>query len=211
MRRPSARSSRTRLRIAAPIVVPRPVVRVSTACRTASRSVVGETATWANPENSTRPMRVSSSCSVTNFRTASWAAPSRLGSTSVAHIEPETSTAMITAPLRTGTSASTCGRAAARPSSDRAASTSAKGACRRQRGECGAAARTRATLEWRTASRRRRLSCQRYAVASAGTRRRRARAQGQARDMARPPAPTWPGRAGQRRGPAPRLLPRTAL
>ena len=49
----------TDLRIAAPIVVPRPVVSVSMACSSGSRSVVGATATCANPENSTSPMPTS--------------------------------------------------------------------------------------------------------------------------------------------------------
>ena len=96
----------TDLRIAAPIVVPRPVVSVSMACSSAARSVVGATASWANPENTTRPIRVPPSWAWTKSRTAVCAAVSRFGSTSVAHIEPETSRARITAASETGTSSS---------------------------------------------------------------------------------------------------------
>ena len=157
------------LRIAAPMVVPRPVV---TASRVLSRSVlfvVGATASWANPENSTRPILVSSPCVSTNLRTAACAAASRLGSTSVAHIEPETSRARITVELEIGTSALTCGRAAATPRSPRLAMTSATGRCRRQRRLGPTAVRTRATFEYRTAAGFRRRVCQRYAASRIGT------------------------------------------
>jgi hypothetical protein len=148
----------TDLRIAAPIVVPRPVVSPSTARSSASRSWVGATATCANPENTTSPMVVELSCLPMKSRTAFWAAASRLGSTSVAHIEPETSNATITADRETGTSAVTCGRAAASASSPIAARSSANGAWRRHGARRGAAARTSATSENRTAWRRRRRS-----------------------------------------------------
>jgi hypothetical protein len=85
--------------MAAPMVVPRPVVTASMARTSGSRSVVGATATCAKPENSTRPIRVLGSCVWTKSRTAACAAVSRLGSTSVAHMEPDTSTARISATL----------------------------------------------------------------------------------------------------------------
>ena len=91
------------LRMAAPIVVPRPTVSESTALSRVSRSSVGATATWANPEKTTRPIRVLPSWVLTNWRTASWAAASRFGVTSVEHIDPETSIARMTAELDTGT------------------------------------------------------------------------------------------------------------
>ncbi len=109
--------------------------------------MVGGTATWANPENTTRPIRVLPSCACTNSRTAAWAAVSRLGSTSVAHIEPDTSSATITAAPATGTSSRACGRAPATPSDASAPSTSTKGRCRRHAERAGAAARINATLE----------------------------------------------------------------
>jgi hypothetical protein len=111
------------VRIAAPIVVPRPVVTAASSASRASRSVVGGTASCAKPEKMTRPTFVSPSSPSTYRRTAAWAAPSRLGNTSVAHIEPDTSSARMTVALDTGTSARTCGRAAATPSRARLAST----------------------------------------------------------------------------------------
>ena len=92
-------------------------------------------------------MLVLESCAWTKSRTAACAAVSRLGSTSVAHIDPDTSSARIRADSETGTSTLTCGRAAARPSAASAASSSATGTCRRQADRRGAAARIRATLE----------------------------------------------------------------
>ena len=64
----------------------------------------------------TRPARSGcpASWARTKSRTAACAAESRLGSTSVAHIEPDTSSARITAAPDTGTSVLICGRAAAR-------------------------------------------------------------------------------------------------
>ena len=171
----------TDLRIAAPIVVPRPVVSVSIAWSSAARSVVGATATCAKPANSTRPMRVSPSCACTKSRTAVWAAVSRLGSTSVAHIDPETSSARIMAASETGTSTLSRGRAAASPSAARAASSSATGTCRFHAARRGAAARISATLEYRTARRRLRRSCHTYAPASSGTASSARSARGQVR------------------------------
>ena len=194
------------LRMAAPMVVPRPVVRVSMALRTASWSVVGGTASCAKPEKSTRPMRVLSSWAATKARTASCAAVSRLGSTSVAHIEPETSTATMTAALATGTCAWTSGAPRRRPISARLARTRATGhvppPARRGRSrgpdqrDVGVPDRLAASAPQR---------CQRYAAVRAGTASSRARAHGQAKDMATPPALTGPGTAAPRQAGAPRL------
>ena len=155
--------------MAAPIVVPRPVVTASSVLSRSLLFVVGATASWANPENRTSPIFVSSPCVSTNFRTAACAAPSRFGSTSVAHMEPETSSARITVELEIGTSVRTCGRAAATPSSPRLAMTSATGTCRRQRRLGPTAVRTSATFEWRTAAGFRRRVCHRYAASRMGT------------------------------------------
>ena len=146
--------------MAAPIVVPRPVVRPSMLRSRASRSVVGATASCANPENTTSPMRVSASWFFTNSRTAASAAVSRLGETSVEHMEPDTSSARMIVESEIGTSMLTWGRAAATPSSASAASTSANGTCRFHAARLGAAARISATLECRTACLRRRRCCQ---------------------------------------------------
>ena len=108
-------------------MVPRPVVRESIARSSPARSVVGGTVSWANPEKTTSPMRMFGSWARTNVRTAAWAAVNRLGSTSVAHIDPLTSTARITADPDTGTSTLACGRAAARPRQARAPSRNATG------------------------------------------------------------------------------------
>ena len=68
------------LRIAAPIVVPRPVVRPSIGAAAARPCwSSGATASWANPEKTTRPILVPSSCVSTNSRTAACAAASRFG------------------------------------------------------------------------------------------------------------------------------------
>ena len=122
--------------------------------------MVGATVSWANPENTTSPMRVSASWFFTKSRTAVSAAVSRLGVTSVEHIEPDTSSARMIVESAIGTSMLTCGRAAATPSSASAPSTSANGTCRFHAARFGAAARISATLEWRTACLRRRRFCQ---------------------------------------------------
>ena len=94
-------------RIADPIVVPRPVVTASRAARSSSRWIVGATASCANPEKTTRPIFVSPSCPCTNDRTAACAALNRFGRTSVAHIDPDTSSARMIVALDDGTSART--------------------------------------------------------------------------------------------------------
>ena len=71
------------------------------------RSVVGGTASSANPEKTTRPIRTSSGWSSTNAREASCATTSRLGLTSVEHIEPETSSARMIEVRAYGTSRTT--------------------------------------------------------------------------------------------------------
>ena len=76
---------------ALPIAVPIDVVRPSIASVRRSRSVVGGTTTRAVSENATIPNRVPSGCSSTNDRAASVATDSRFGSTSVEHIERDTS------------------------------------------------------------------------------------------------------------------------
>ena len=111
------------------------------------RSVVGGTASSANPEKMTRPMRTSSGWSSTNARVASCATASRFGLTSVEHIEPETSSARMIDVRAIGTSRSTCGRPAARPSATRLASNRAIGRCRCQRLRLGSTERSSATLE----------------------------------------------------------------
>ena len=111
------------------------------------RSVVGGTASSANPEKMTRPIRILSGWSSTNARVACWATVSRFGLTSVAHIEPETSSARMIDVRATATSRSTCGRPAATPSATRLSSSNAIGRCRCQRVRFGSTERRSATLE----------------------------------------------------------------
>ena len=82
--------------IAAPMAVPRPIVSDSIAAASTFRSVVGGTLSSANPEKTTRAIRTPFGCSSTYSRAASCATANRLGRTSVAHIDPETSIARTT-------------------------------------------------------------------------------------------------------------------
>ena len=104
----------TDVRIAAPIVVPRPVVSESMALIRSSRSVVGCDRELGEARRTRRA------------RSASWSPGprrsrgrrpgpqlSRLGWTSVAHIDPETSRARISDEAATGRSTLTCGLAPA--------------------------------------------------------------------------------------------------
>ncbi len=84
-------------------------------------SVVGVTSRPAMPENATSPILVPSLCPFTNLRAASIAAESRFGSTSVLHIEPETSMASRIEVLFDGTESRACGRASAPLSATRPA------------------------------------------------------------------------------------------
>ena len=96
--------------------MPCPVVRPSIASTSALRSVVGGTVSSANPEKTTRPIRMPFGCFWTKARAASWATASRLGLTSVEHIERETSRARMIEVRAIGTLRTTCGRPAEMPS-----------------------------------------------------------------------------------------------
>ncbi len=133
--------------MAAPMAVPRPVVRESIAATSALRSVVGGTASSANPEKITRPIRAPLGWFSTNVRAASCAAVNRFGSTSVEHIDPETSRARMIDVREYGTFRSTLGRPAANPSATRLASSMATGRCRCHRFRLGSTVRSSATLE----------------------------------------------------------------
>ena len=149
----------TDLRAAAPIAVPRAVVKLSIASISCFLSVVGGTTSSAKPENATRPIRTPDGCFSTNERAAAWATVSLFGLTSVEHIDPETSNARITEVRLSGTAIIALGRALAmqRPASP--TRKSATGRCRRQRERVDIAARISATLEYRTATRRLRRNC----------------------------------------------------
>ncbi len=78
--------------------------RFSMARSTAPRSVVGGTTTWAVAAKLTSATLKRSGSSRVNCTAASWAARSRLGFTSVATMERETSMAITTVARSRGTS-----------------------------------------------------------------------------------------------------------
>lgn len=172
----------TDVRMADPIAVPRPVLSASSDVSSDSESVVGGTMRAADPEKATSPSRASAGWARTNARTASRAAVSRLGTTSVAHIERETSRARMTAVRCAGTSTEACGRATARPNRPTPSTRRATGRWGRHRDREGSAARTSARSGWRTAYRRRRRNDQRYAASSPGASNNAGNARGQAND-----------------------------
>jgi hypothetical protein len=133
--------------MAEPMAVPRAVVNVSMAVRSWSPSFVGGTISWAEPENATRPMRMSSGWDATKRAAACWATVSRLGSTSTAHIERDTSSARMMEVRPTGTVTRAWGRAAASARAPTAASSRPGARWRRQRERRGTTARSNATLE----------------------------------------------------------------
>ena len=142
--------------MARPIAVPREVRSVSIAASSSFLSVVGSTSRPAIPEKVTRPIRAPSSCALMNSRAASCAAVSRLGATSVEHIEADTSIASRIEAAFEGTGTDICGRAAPVPRTTRPAANSQSGIRRRHSDRPGRAARISVTLDTRTASRRRR-------------------------------------------------------
>src|SRR5829696_6576805 len=87
---------------------------------------------------------------------ASWATVSRLGSTSVEHMDPETSIASTIVVELDGTGTVACGRAAPTPSVAKLTRSNRVGMSRVHLVPSGSAARTRAIEVTRTAARRRR-------------------------------------------------------
>jgi hypothetical protein len=138
------------------------------------------------PENATSPIFVPSSCLRMNRRAASLAAVSRLGSTSVEHIEFDTSIVSRIDVADVGTAADTCGRATPAPSTSRPATNRMIGILRRHSVRPGSAAWISATLDRRTATRRRRRFSHHRTRKSSGTTSTAVRAQGQVRDIRRP-------------------------
>lgn len=167
---------------AAPIAVPRPVASGSSAASRRSPSVVGGTTSAAEPEKTTSPIRVPAGWSPMNERTAACAAASRLGETSVAHIERDTSSARMIDVRDWGTETDAVAGPPPGHTSSTAPSMRATGMCGRHRDRGGRAALTSETLGWATAYLRRRRSCHTYAAASASGSSSRGRASGQAKD-----------------------------
>ena len=108
--RPAASSDVT---IASPRAVPPRAARLSRAAWSAARSVVGSTTIRGAVENATSPtLKLAGSWSM-NAEAAFWAAASRLGSTSTAVIEPETSIVRMIVASSRGTATAIDGRASA--------------------------------------------------------------------------------------------------
>ncbi len=170
-------------RMARPIAVPRDVRRSSIAASSLSLSVVCWTTRPAIPANATRPILVPSSCAWMNSRAACLAAVRRFGATSVAHIDAETSIASRMDAELEGTGTDACGRAAPVPRTTRPAAKSQSGIRRRQSDRPGSAARINATLDMRTASRRRRRRVHHRIPSSDGKATSATNAHGHVRDI----------------------------
>jgi len=173
----------TAVRMPSPIAVPRDVLSPSSALSSASWSVVGFTSRPAIPEKTTTPILVPSPRSLTNSRAASRATVSRFGATSVEHIEVDTSTTSRIDVDEAGTVSVAFGRAAARPSASRPTTNRIAGIFRRHCDRPGSAARISATLDTRTASRRRRRISHHRTSRRTGTTSTASRAQGQPSDI----------------------------
>ena len=126
------------------------------ASRTWPRSVVGCTTSRASVEKATSPMRNAAGRLSTKPVAAALAAASRVGSTSVAVIERETSIVSITVASSRGTWSVIDGRARATTRNVIAPRYRAVGTCRRQPGVRGTRFVSRSTLVNRTTYRERR-------------------------------------------------------
>jgi hypothetical protein len=113
--------------------------------------VTGGTATVADPLKCTRPTLNRSGSPSTNARAACCTASKRLGSTSVACIDVDTSSATMIVARSLGTSTSVEGRAKPRTSSASVAQNAAAGTCLRQPGREGATLSSSSRLVKRTA------------------------------------------------------------
>lgn len=121
---------------------------------------------------------------VTKLEAASFAAASRVGGTSVAIIEPETSIASTTLASSRGTAIVVSGRASATSSAARAASAKNGGRCRRQPGERSTTFESRSRFVNRIAYFTRRRCTSRYATTRTGIRASERSAAGQAKLIA---------------------------
>src|SRR3954469_9388188 len=114
-------------------------------------------------------MRKLIGASDTNSFAAVTAAANRVGATSVASIEPDTSIASITIASLRGTSTLCAGRARPTTSEEMATSSAPATRWRRQPAHLGDTAAPRRTSGWRTARRRRVRCSATYAATSAAT------------------------------------------
>jgi hypothetical protein len=113
--------------------------------------VVGATRTVASPENETRPTFSGWGMRSTNEDAAVCAAAMRVGETSVACIESDTSMATMIVARSRGTRVTRVGLATATTRLARASRSAAAGTCRRQPGRAGATLSSSARLVKRTA------------------------------------------------------------
>ena len=129
------------------------------AAPTAARSVVGLWSRRGRWLKASTPTFTRAGTASTKRRAARLAATRRLGFTSVAVIEPDTSVASTIEARSTGTATVRWGRAAARMSTSSARHTASMGAWRRQRGCCGATDGWSAGVANAAAATRRPRSC----------------------------------------------------
>jgi hypothetical protein len=182
-------------RMPSPMAVPREVRRVPIAASSLSLSVVGSTSSAATPENATSPTLVPFFCALMKSRAAFCAAVSRFGSTSVEHIEEDTSTASRIDEESEACSTDACGRAAPTARTTSPAANSHSGMRRRHSDRPGRAARITATLDIVSAVRRRRRRIHQRAPSSSGKAASATSAQGHDSDIrgsvrtSRPSAP----------------------
>ena len=142
--------------MASPVAVDSASCRLSTARLTAFRSVVGDTSTAAVPANDTSPRFTPGVSWSANDFAAACAAASRVGATSVAFIDSDTSITSITVARLRGTFAIACGAASATVSTASAMISATAGTCRTQPGLRGATVSSSSRFVNRTTSRRRR-------------------------------------------------------
>src|SRR6185437_1745169 len=186
------------VRMAWPIAVPREVVRPSSARSSVCVSCVGGTRRPAVPAKATRPMRGPPAWELMKSLVSFSAAVMRFGSTSVEHMEPETSRASRIVADVEGTGTVTCGRAAPTASTANPAASNAAGMRLLQRVRPATAARTSAIEVTRIAARLRRRRIHHQIANTSGMARRASRAHGQENDISDHPTGSEDGEHGAR-------------
>ena len=148
-------------KIASPVAVDSDSCSDSTARLTAARSVVGDTSTAAVPANATSPRFTPGVSWSANDFAAACAAARRVGSTSVACIDSDTSITSTTVARLRGTRASAVGPANATVSRVSARINARAGRCRSRPGRSGATRSSSSRFVNASVSRRRRRSSRR--------------------------------------------------
>jgi hypothetical protein len=146
------------VKTASPMAVASASCRLSMAVRTSSRSVVGVTSVLAVPAKDTSPRLIRAGSTLTNSLAATCIAENRSGSMSVACMDSDTSTAMITVARSRGTRISVLGAASDTTRTPRPRQTRPNATCRRHPARLGTSEPSSATLVNRAAYRARR-SC----------------------------------------------------